>query len=169
MNRKPSSRSHAFSEESPHSELNLIPMMNLICLLIPFLLLSAAFIKVAVVEVNQPTIGPSPNPSNGETAKEPRFTLSITDQGYMIFVDGKKLEGRFAGPTLPLLPTGEYDNNGLRFMAREIKSQDPTKAQVMLSAEPDVEYQELIKVMDAVREDEDRKPLFPEVVMANQL
>ena len=31
--------------EEPDNDLNLIPMMNLICLLIPFLLLSAEFIK----------------------------------------------------------------------------------------------------------------------------
>jgi len=167
MTRKPSSRSHAFSEGAPERGLNLIPMMNLICLLIPFLLLSAAFIKVAVVEVNQPTTGPSP--SSGDESTEPRFTLTITDQGYMIFVNSKKLEGRFAGPTLPLLPSGEYDDNGLRFMAQEIKNQDPTKSQIMLSAEPDVPYEALIDVMDAVRENLDHEPLFPEVVMANVL
>jgi len=165
MTRKPSQRSHAYGE-SPKPELNLIPMMNLICLLIPFLLLSAAFIKVAVIQVNQPSITPGPA---SVPSDDPRFTLTITDQGYQIFVDGTKLEGRFAGPTLPLLPTGQYDDNGLRFMAREIKRQDPTKSTVMLSAEPDVAYEQLIDAMDAVRETPDSEPLFPDVVMANSI
>ena len=48
MARKPSKRRH-FSE--PDQELNLIPMMNLISLLIPCLLISMVFIEIATINV----------------------------------------------------------------------------------------------------------------------
>jgi len=58
MARKPSERRHL---EEPDNDLNLIPMMNLICLLIPFLLLSAEFIKIAVINVSSPQLGGGPS------------------------------------------------------------------------------------------------------------
>jgi len=163
---KPSARSH---HQETDQELNLIPMMNLICMLIPFLLLTAAFVKVAVVDVSSPRFVDGPAPGQAREYEPPHFTLTITDQGYQIFVNGEKLTSREVGPTLPRLNGGQYNHDGLRFLAQEIKNRDRTKTSVILSAEPDVPYEELIEVMDAVREDADGEPLFPEVVVANQI
>ena len=39
-------------------ELNLVPIMNLVTILIPFLLMAAQFISLAVIDSTLPAIGP---------------------------------------------------------------------------------------------------------------
>ena len=55
MAARPSNRGHR--EEEALEELNLIPIMNLIVILIPALLLTAAFVQFAVINVSAPQIG----------------------------------------------------------------------------------------------------------------
>ena len=44
-------------------ELNLVPIMNLVTILIPFLLLSVQFVSLAVIDSTLPAIGPPAPPS----------------------------------------------------------------------------------------------------------
>ena len=54
-------------------ELNLIPIMNLVTILIPFLLMAASFISLAVIDTTLPAIGdPTPQEEPDEPPKEPQ-------------------------------------------------------------------------------------------------
>ena len=63
-------------------DLNLLPIMNLICLLIPFLLLAAQFVKVGVIMVETPHRSRVPGKP---PPKQPlNLALIITDQGFYL-------------------------------------------------------------------------------------
>ncbi len=67
--------------------LNLLPFMNLMTLLIPFLLLSASFITIAVIDSSLPAIGaPQPKDKADEEDKDPPLNLqiAITDEGFSV-------------------------------------------------------------------------------------
>ncbi len=67
--------------------LNLLPFMNLMTLLIPFLLLSASFITIAVIDSSLPAIGaPQPKDKTEEEEKEPPLNLQIgiTEEGFTL-------------------------------------------------------------------------------------
>jgi biopolymer transport protein ExbD len=182
MARKPSERRHG---EEPDNDLNLIPMMNLICLLIPFLLLSAEFIKIAVINVSSPQLGGGPSVTSQQKEKEEKqplnLTIAITDQGFTIAGSGAVLgaEDSGGGPTIALKErydkdlrknVMDYDYPALTKKLDDIKKIAPDETQVILSAEPDIEYNVLIKTMDASRETKDEeggvKFLFPDVVLS---
>ena len=51
-------------------ELNLTPIMNLVTILIPFLIMAAQFVNLAVIDSTLPAIGP-PQPVEEEPEKPP--------------------------------------------------------------------------------------------------
>ena len=107
--RKPSERRN-FKEEG--MELNLVPMMNLVSILIPALLISAAFIEISVINVAAPAIGSAPEQEQQQDKpdKPPlNLTVTITDKGYTVAGSGGVLGGEQAageeqsGPTIPII------------------------------------------------------------------
>ncbi len=71
--------------EDDQSSVSLIPIMNLVCLLIPFLLYTASFVVFATVDVNAPRIpNVSAHVERGEPNLNLNLTLVITDQGFRL-------------------------------------------------------------------------------------
>ena len=52
-------------------ELNLVPIMNLVTILIPFLIMAAQFVQLAVIDSTLPAIG-APQPQDEEVEDEER-------------------------------------------------------------------------------------------------
>ena len=80
-------------------DLDLLPIMNLFSILIPFLLSMAVFQKLAIVEVNMPTqseiqdtSAPPPEVDDQNLA----LTIAITDGYFEIWVRGGSLPKIFA-------------------------------------------------------------------------
>ena len=63
-------------------DLDLMPIMNLLCLLIPFLLLSAQFIQIGIVLVDTPRQSRNTQPKKDETQKVLGLTINIKQDGY---------------------------------------------------------------------------------------
>ena len=106
------------------------------------------------------------------------LTVIIASDGYVIKGKGASIapgcEGVGSGITLPRVsaPAAEsfdgkrYDQAGLKKCARRLKEQVPNadvEKQVMITANPNVPFQEIVKAMDALRSDE-KGELFPQVV-----
>lgn len=100
-------------------DISLIPIMNLVCLLIPFLLYTAAFIQYAVIDVASPRFQnraavTTPEEQNQEALN---LMLIITDQGFRLAASGGVLPEGCASsteagaasdaPTVPLNPNAE--------------------------------------------------------------
>lgn len=80
---KPSDRRR--SKPSDEVELTLLPFMNLMTLLIPFLLASVQFVTLAVIDSSLPAIG-QPKPSDSKKDEKPplNLTIGITDEGFTV-------------------------------------------------------------------------------------
>ncbi|MCB9663656.1 MAG: biopolymer transporter ExbD [Alphaproteobacteria bacterium] len=154
--------------------LDLLPVMNLVTLLIPFLLASAQFVELAVVDTTLPALVVDPVHDDERLD----LTVLVHDGGYRLTTrDG------FGGPEprhvdLPCLaPTcpgaGAYDTTALTAQLAEIKDRHPAHRVVNVIATDDVPYDVLLATLDATREDPaDRdthgraRPLFPHPVIA---
>lgn len=157
------------------SDPDLTPIMNLVCLLIPFLLLTAAFVEYSVISVNAPRF----NQAQGTpppTDKIPlNLTVLVTDQGFTITAKGQNLgagsggvdASANAGPTIPKKRGGggmEYNYVELGNKVRELKEDNEDESQVNIGAERNISYEIIVKVMDETRGD-DKGELFPNVVL----
>jgi Biopolymer transport protein ExbD/TolR len=65
-------------------DLDLMPIMNLLCLLIPFLLLSAQFIQIGIILVDTPKKSRSKKKNDDVKKKTLGLTIDITTEGYYI-------------------------------------------------------------------------------------
>ncbi len=153
-------------------EPDMIPVMNLVCLLIPFMLLTATFVQYAALTVTAPRLNPAGQPDGSEP---PRLglTVLVTDRGFTLSAHGKVL-GQSAlevdaqetyGPSIPVRgseASADLDFEKLTRMLRDIKDDNEGETSIMIGAERNVDFGTIVKVMDASREDQ-KGELFPQV------
>ncbi|WP_295802595.1 biopolymer transporter ExbD [uncultured Microbulbifer sp.] len=167
------SRRHSRAKEAP--ELDITAFLNLMVVLVPFLLVSAVFSRVTILELNMPT------GAGGGAPDDPSVTVEVVVRKDVLEIsDGEKVIARFpnlnqgeeaaeadaaAVETAPedtaanaedglpqVLPTEEvYDLAKLREFLLRIKESYPEKTDSILLMEQDVAYEHLVGVMDAVR------------------
>lgn len=172
MARKPSSARHGGDDSV--TELNLTPIMNLVLMLIPALLITAAFVEITVINVSAPQIGGGAPAEPQEKPDKPPLNLTIvlTDQGFTIAGSGGVLGQEQAdpnaakGPTIPKVGAGDYDWASLTKKLVEIKDAFPEETKVIINAEPDIKFEFLVGTMDAARETSDHRELFPDVILS---
>ncbi len=151
----------------PAADLDITAFMNLMVILVPFLLITAVFNQVSILEMNLPE-QKSADKQNKE--KPPEFQLQITLRQDVMQVSDKP--GRIL-KTFPMKGKS-YDIEGLAALLRQIKARLPDETAATLLLEPDVAYDHLIQVMDATRViviTEDNKStqyeLFPDIAMGD--
>ena len=113
--------------------------MNLMVVLVPFLLITAVFSRITIVELDLPSAtGPAPS--------TPTFRVEVVvrEPGLEI-MDGAKVIA-----TIPKV-AGAYDLSTLSQHLVQIKSQYPEKDDASVLLEPDIQYDHLVQVMDVVR------------------
>ena len=82
-------------------EVSLIPIMNLVCLLIPFLLYTAAFVQYAIIDVASPRFQnrSQVTPPDDQQHEALNLMLVITDQGFRLAASGGVLPEGCASST----------------------------------------------------------------------
>jgi len=123
-------------------ELNITAFMNLMVILVPFLLVTAVFSQVAILELNYPS-----SQSEQSEVVEPEFQLEITIRASSIDI-GDRTSGLLRSIENA---SGSYDLEELSGYLQQIKQRFPDKIDATLLLEPDISYQALVSVMDAVR------------------
>ena len=125
-------------------ELNITAFLNLMVVLIPFLLLNAVFAQVSILQLNLPSSEESPPDDEN---KKP-LVLEV-----LIYEDRFEVVDRQTGP-LKIVPNdedGSHDMDGLRDYLQQVKTKFPEITSITLLAEPQTDYELLIKTMDAAR------------------
>jgi biopolymer transport protein ExbD len=131
-------RNRRRGEEAPG--LDITSFLNLMVVLIPFLLISAVFSRVTIMELNVPTT------SGGSISKTPNFAIEVIvrKNGFEI-ANGSSVEAAIPKKD------DQYDMQMLYEMLKRLKARYPEKDDATVLMEPDIEYDYLIQIMDAVR------------------
>ncbi len=149
---------------------NLVPIMNLVTILIPFLLLSVTFVHLAVVDSSLPAISPGVTPD----VESINLSVAITDRGFVVQGESPLLATEpeaEASPTIPRTADGKLDFQALSELMVHVKAAHPGEHNVILIPETQINYEEIVHTMDATREHlpegaQARELLFPHVVIA---
>ncbi|MDH5425309.1 MAG: biopolymer transporter ExbD [Gammaproteobacteria bacterium] len=122
-------------------EMNITAFMNLMVILVPFLLITAVFSKIAILELN------IPKGDSAAGSKKPELQLQIVLRENLIDVrDGSVgLIKRFA------VEGQETKWKALSDLLVQLKNKFPDKENVSILLEPEVPYQLMVKVMDRVK------------------
>ena len=144
------------------AELDVTVFINLIVVLVPFLLSTAVFTRLSVIDLALPA------QASGAVEQ-----LKINDLKLEIVLRPDALEvGDRIGGLIQRIPNanGGYDLATLSLLMQQIKAKFPDTATATLLARPETPYDTLIQLMDAVREvpagpaaTAKPLPLFPDI------
>jgi biopolymer transport protein ExbD len=122
--------------------LLLVPMIDIFTVLVTFLLMTAVFARITILQLDLPSAAGGP-PS------EPTFRLEV-----IVRQEGLELtNGTTRIATLPTV-NGEYDLKTLTELALSLKRDHPDVDSASVLLEAAVKYDSLIQVMDAIRSTE---------------
>jgi len=129
--------------KKPEVEINITAFMNLMVVLVPFLLMTAVFTHLTILELNLPTANDAKNNKNNK----PTFELQVTiHKNALVLADNK-------GGIIKRIPATARGHNyaTLREVLKQVKARFPDKTNATILSEPDTSYDTLVQVMDAVR------------------
>lgn len=121
--------------------LELMPLMNVFVALIPMLLLSAVFIKLAVIDLSAP-----PTAEHSSADDKPKLALAITIQDDYFVVEGDRIQRRV------IARADENAKDQLGGALTEIVAQHPDNQEIMIISQAKTKYEDIIAVMDISRD-----------------
>jgi biopolymer transport protein ExbD len=140
------------------AELEVTAFINLVVVLVPFLLSTAVFTRLSVLELSLPA-----QSSSVEQLKAEDLKLEI-----VIRPDALEVGDRIGGliQRIARTPAG-HDLAALATLVQQIKAKFPEVTAATVLAQPDTPYEMLVQVMDAVRDHHPAgkppKELFPDI------
>jgi biopolymer transport protein ExbD len=142
-------------------DLDMTTFLNLMVVLVPFLLITAVFSRITIVELSLPSA------AGGAAISEPGFGVEvIVRKGGLEITNGSAVIARIPKQE------EEYDLETLSELVMSLKRDHPDKDDASVLLEPQIEYDYLIQVMDVVRSAElpgdgeeqvTRVALFPDI------
>jgi biopolymer transport protein ExbD len=126
------------------AHLEVTAFINLIVVLVPFLLSTAVFTRLAVLDLSLPA-----QSSSVEQLKVEDLKLEVIIRPASLDV-GDRNGGLIQ--SIPKDAQGQYDVAALSSLIQQIKAKFPDKTGATILAQPDTPYDVLVQVMDAVRE-----------------
>jgi biopolymer transport protein ExbD len=153
---------HYRRRASDLADLDMTTFLNLMVVLVPFLLITAVFSRITIVELSLPSS------AGGADVSEPTFRVEV-----IVRESGLELtNGSVPIAAIPKVD-GQYDLDRLGQLVMSLKRDHPDTNDASVLLEPQIEYDHLIEVMDVVRsaplpetEDEEqprRVALFTEI------
>lgn len=137
-------------------ELNLVPFIDLMSVLITFLLIAAVWTQISMLQIGSSLYGkkseteepPVPTPHADVVLK-----VDVKAEGFVLTVGTQVF-------AMPLL-TDVYDKEGLRAQLLRVKEVYPEKVDSIVTVSDELPYELLIIVMDQLR-----KAGFPSISVA---
>ncbi len=144
-------------------DLNIVPMIDMMVILVFFLIFTAVFSKTNVLQLNLP--------SNSSAPLDLPKGLKLE---VIMHPDELVVNDRNSGP-LKVIPNtpGGYDLDGLSEYMRRVKATYPQMTDATILPAPNVSYDNLVQVMDTVRVYQipqppfDKAELFPDIAIAD--
>jgi biopolymer transport protein ExbD len=125
------------------AHLEITAFINLIVVLVPFLLSTAVFTRLAIIDLTLP----AQNAAALEQVKPDNLQLEV-----VVRADALEVGDRIGGliQRIPATATGP-DLQALTKLIEQIKGRFPDKTEATVLAEPTTAYDTLVQVMDAMR------------------
>ena len=132
------------SDEKTTVDLNLVPIIDLMSVLIIFLLITAVWTQVSMIQIGSSIYGkktsedkPDPPPK-----AEIPFRVDVRGDGYRVVIGRNEM--RF--PKI----NGAYDQDKLMAEVKKIKELYPEKNDAVITVQDELPYETLIGGMDAL-------------------
>lgn len=133
-------RHHYKRRTKPAYEIDVTTFLNLMVVLVPFLLITAVFSRLTIVELNLPSS------AGGAASNEKDFRVEV-------IVRESGIEITNGNAVIASIPKKDdnFDMDALSELMIELKREYPNQESASVLMEPHIPYDYLIQVMDVVR------------------
>jgi biopolymer transport protein ExbD len=148
--------------EEEIGEINLVPYMDIVTNIIIFLLASTVQqLTFGNINASSPTISQGGGASADDPPDKPPLNLTITVSatGFIIAASGGVM------PSIPRLGP-KWDFKALTTELMKIKKEFPEETKATFNADSGIAYETVVQTLDAMREDDKGKMMFPDVIFA---
>ena len=155
-------------------ELDMVPIMNMFLVLIPFLLMSASFLQMKAINTSVPVLSSGENTQELNTKDSKiKLTIIVELKENNIHVSAtsdnapeeilNKIDKKIGKKNSGSYPVDELGN-----FLKDIKVNYPESDTVIIIPEESIVYETIIKTMDIARYSGEN-PMFPKVVLSGKI
>ena len=169
-------------DEDLQVEINMVPVMNMFLVLIPFLLMSSNFMPFNVINASVPVSAASEATATEDPTKKQKSDIKVTmvvkikDKGFEVEgvseeleeIEKTKLTKSIAHARDVKKKTFGYAYQDLTTFLNWVKTEYPKSDTLILIPSQDILYETIIKTMDVARTQGDTQ-LFPNVVLSDEV
>ena len=132
-----------YRRKHPAVELNITAFMNLMVVLVPFLLMTAVFSHITILDLNLPP----PDANKVKQPKQPPYELRVTIRKNMLVLSDNRLG------MIKRIPNKGKEHNfaQLKETLKQVKARIPDHTNITILAEQQTRYDDLISAMDSSR------------------
>jgi biopolymer transport protein TolR len=131
-------------KRSTNVDLNLVPIIDLMSVCIIFLLITAVWTQVSMIQIGSSIYGKKNTEEKSEPPPQAEvpFRLDVQRDGYRVLIGRNTMNFPKVG--------GEYDQDKLTTELKKIKELYPEKSDAVITVLDELPYETLIKGMDAL-------------------
>ena len=122
--------------------LNLVPYIDLLMTIMTFLMMTAVWTQIAMLEVQNASGGQEAQPEEPDPNKPKPILILVTDRAVKIQEE--------ANPDLREFNANAdgYDMNGVKIELKRLKDARPDRQEVKIQSEDGVKYSNLVQLID---------------------
>ena len=163
------------NRQQEDTDVDMVPIMNMFLVLVPFLLMSASFMHIKAINTSVPVLGEaSPNAADKAEKIIKATVIAEIKPGGSIQLT---LNAEALGPeeikkwseTIASSESKEYQFAALQGYLKRLKSTYPASDTMIIIPDSEVLYDTIIQTMDVARYTEDKINLFPNVVISGKI
>lgn len=128
-------------------DLNIVPVIDCLTVLITFLLVSASFISIGMIGTGAASFS-----EKAAATTDPRHDVLLSVRmgaqgGWLLRLTGRKV----VTVSVPPWADGRRDYEGLTAAIEKAREEFPELGEAAVSADPSIEYREVVRAVETVR------------------
>jgi len=153
-------------------DVDMVPIMNMFLVLVPFLLMSASFLHIKAINTSVPVLGSVSSEHPVEAEVKAIVVVELKERAISLSLNADALKPETAlGWSREFLKKGDdpFPFSMLASHLEEIKSAYPASDTLIIVPHGDVLYDTIIETMDVARYRQAETKLFPNVVISGKI
>ena len=162
------------SRQQEDTDVDMVPIMNMFLVLVPFLLMSASFMHIKAINTSVPVLGEASAPVSAPAEKIVKATViaEIKPDGIALSLNTDALSPEEIAKWSETIASAEdkqYPFVALQDYLKRLKATYPASDTMIIIPDSEVLYDTIIQTMDVARYTEEKSNLFPNVVISGKI
>jgi len=160
------------NRDEPDVEVDMVPIMNMFLVLVPFLLMSASFLHIKAINTSVPVLGSASKEKHVDPSLKTTVVLELNKTAMALSLNADTIEPKEAAKWRRQFSKKDDDAFPLELLADhlgQIKNAYPASDTLIIVPNGDVLYETIIQTMDVARYKDSETKLFPNVVISGKI